>query len=164
MMSAGMDQIKKYFSNFRHRVDAYKEQIGNPELRQDYCEAAYEGLYKLSQRIKKEMKHVGHGGLDKSELAFCHNFLNDHYLNGLLQLRTVATHVVSDTGKKEGHITFYTPNNNEITLNFETSAAAAFSIDTLELPNQRSGVTSLSHLEELNAAIVRINKLLKDFA
>ena len=54
-MSPNIDQIKIDFDAFCQRIDKYREHI-NTDLQLDKCRAAYEGLYNLIERIKKECK------------------------------------------------------------------------------------------------------------
>ena len=162
-MTAGMDHIKIYFSEFCQSVDDYQENMNNPDRHRKSCIDAYEALYRLNKRIYHEVYKKKPIVLEDNELAFCHGFLNDRFLNGLLPLRTVATHVVSDTAKKVGHIFVTSPDGFEITLDAEMSAAAAFSDDILDLPNHPYGFKVFSHLEYLKKAISRINRLMKQF-
>jgi hypothetical protein len=154
-----MDQIKRDFDAFCHRVEVYRENISKPERQKDSCEGAYEGLYKLIQRLKNELRS---GALNRQEKNICHEICNDPFLNGLLELRTVATHIQSDTANKRGYLKIYAPSGPPVEISCEVTAGSAFSNNILTLPTSSSGIDRINHLENLNEAKKRIeNKLEK---
>ena len=149
--------IKLDFDAFRQRVESYRENCANPKLQKDSCEAAYEGLYKLNQRIKKELRS---GVLNKQETRICHEILDDYFLNGLLEFRTVSTHIQSDTAQKRGYIQLYVPSGQPVEISCEVSAGAVFSNNVFVLPKPHSGIDKINHLDNLNTALERIGKKL----
>ncbi len=153
-----MERIKIDFDAFCQRVEAYRGNYTNPNRQKDSCEAAYEGLYKLNQRIKNELRT---GSLNKQESSICHEILDDPFLNGLLELRTVATHIQSDTAKKRGYLQLYVPSGQLVDISCEVSAGSAFSNNIFELAEPSSGIGEINHLENLNTAKKRIEKKLK---
>ena len=154
-MNTSMERIKLDFDAFRQRVESYREKYANPRLQKDCCEAAYEGLYRLNQRIKKEL---GSGTLDKQERCICHEIRDDNFLNGLLELRTVSVHIQSNTAQKRGSIQFYMPSGQPVEISCEVSAGAAFSNNVFVLPESLSGIDKINHLDNLNTALERIRK------
>ncbi len=154
-----MEWIKTDFDAFCQRIKTYQENISNPDRRKDNCEAAYEGLYKLIQRIKKELNS---GTLNKQESGICCEIRDDRYLKGLLKLRTVATHIQSDTAKKNGSIRMYVPEGSPVEISCEVSAGSMFSINTVIFPKSPStSGGKIDHLHNLNTAKERIEKKLK---
>ena len=152
-----MERIKIDFDAFCKRVEAYRENIADPDRQKDSCEAAYEGLYKLIQRINKELQS---GALNRQESSICHEIHDDHFLNGLLELRTVGTHIQSDTAKKRGYFQIYVPSGQPVVIPCEVSAGSAFSKNIFSLPKPSSGIDKINHLENLNVAKERIAKKL----
>ena len=153
-----MGRIKIDFDAFCQRVEAYRENIANPDRQKDSCEAAYEGLYKLIQRLKNELRS---GALNKQESSICYEICDDHFLNGLLELRTVGTHIQSDTAKKRGYFQIYVPSGQPVEISCEVSAGSAFSNNIFTLPKSSSGIDKINHLENLNEAKKRIEKKLE---
>lgn len=156
-MNISMERIKSDFAAFRQRVESYRENCANHGLQKDSCEAAYEGLYRLNQRINKELES---GDLNNQEKHICHELLTDTFLNGLLELRTVSAHIESDSAKKRGYIKIYVPSGQPVELSCEVSAGAVFSNNIFSILKSHSGIDKINHLDNLNTAIKRIgNKL-----
>lgn len=156
-MSVNIERIKTDFAAFCQRVEAYSQNYLNPSLQKDSCEAAYEGLYKLQQRINKEIRS---GNLSNDQLAVCHQIVADNFLVGLLEFRKVGTHIESDTAKKRGFFQIYIPSGQPVEISCEVSAGAAFSNNIFRLPDPSSGITEINHLENLKTAKERIEKKL----
>lgn len=150
-----MKRIQADVNAFFERVECYLSHRANHDRHKDASEAAYEGLYKLSQRIKKELAE---GNLSKPENRVCNAIAQEKYLNGLLELRTIATHVKSDTAIKRGHLNLYMPSGQLISIDPELSAGAVFSHSTFRLPQPASGVSEFRHTELLSTAKARIEK------
>ena len=158
-MNSNVERIKKDFDAFCQRVETYQENVTNSDRRKDCCEAAYEGLYKLMQRIKKE---IDSGALNKQESSVCCEIRDDLYLNGLLELRTVAAHIQSDTARKRGAIYIYAPSGPRVEIPSEVSAGSAFIENIFVLRTPSSGISTINHLDNFDAAKERIaNKLKK---
>lgn len=158
-MKESMERIRRDFDAFSERVNYFSENISNPDRRKDSCEAAYEGLYKFVQRLKKELES---GDLTSQEKTLCHTIAGDNFLNGLLELRTVATHVVSDTARKKKRLQIYVPSGSSVLIPFETSAGSLFSENTFRLPKPSAGITEINHCDNLSTAVARIDKRLQE--
>ena len=156
-MSDSLIRIRQDFEAFCQRVETYRDNIASPDRAKDSCEAAYEGLYKLIQRIKKEIRS---GVLTQQASSACCEIRDDNYLNGLLELRTVATHIQSDTARRRGAMYVYAPSGPRVEIPCEVSAGGAFSGNVLVLRKPSSGISTLNHLENLDTAIDRIAKKL----
>ena len=156
-MKTSMKRIRRDFDAFNQRVNYFTQSIAIPDRRKDSCEAAYEGLYKFMKRLKKELES---GDLTNQEKMLCHTISSDKFLNGLLELRTVATHVVSDTANKKGKIQLYVPSGPLVAIHCETSAGALFSESTFRLPKPLAGITEINHRDNLCTAKARIDKWL----
>ena len=152
-----MERIQTDLAAFNHRIDVYVENNTNPGRHKDSCEAAYEGLYKLIQRIKKELLS---GDLNKLELSVCHKICNDCFLIGLLKLRTVATHVKSGTAKKKEYIHLYDPSGQPIEIHSEVSAGPVFAESIFRNDKSFSSKVPINHLHNLKTAKERIGKML----
>lgn len=150
-----MDRIKNDFDALCMRIGTYQENIANPDQHKDNCEAAYEGLYKLMQRIKKELIS---GDLNKNEKSVCCEIQDDNFLNGLIEFRTIAAHIQSDTAKKRGHFQLYVPSGQSVEFDCEVSAVAAFSEKIFKLPMPSCGIETIDHLDNLRTAKERILK------
>ena len=157
-MSSSLVRIKKDFDAFCQRVETYRENVANPNRKKDSCEAAYEGLYKLIQRIKKEFSS---GALSQQESSIFCEIRDDNYLNGLLELRTVAAHIQSDTARKRGAIYMYAPSGPQVEIPSEVSAGYVFSKNTFVLREPSFGISTINHLENLDVAKERIAKKLE---
>ena len=156
-MSVSYDRITLYFEAFSRRVDVYIENAANPYLHLDNAIAGYEGLYNLIQRVLKELES---GDLSKQEKKVCCEIRDDTFLNGLLELRTIGTHVQSNTAKKRGDLTIYVPSGQPVEIPCESSAGAVFSRSIFETPSSRTGVQSIDHKDNLITARSRINNKL----
>lgn len=156
-MNTSMARIQTDLKAFNRRIDVYIENNANPGLHKDSCEAAYEGLYKLIQRIKKELLS---GDLNKLELSVCHSICDDRYLNGLLELRTVGTHIKSDTAKKKEYIRLYDPSGQPIEIDSDVSAGPVFAESIFRKGKSFSSKVTINHLQNLKTAKERIGKML----
>jgi len=155
MSSTSLQSISNDFAAFEKRVDTYVETITGPEHNKDACEAAYEGLYKLSERIKKELNS---GNLKKQEKNAIIKIRDDKFINSLITgLRKIATHVVSDTAEKLGGSDVYLPTGQPVTIPSDVSAGAAFAKVDLILPEE---FANINHKNMLTTARQRIKKLL----
>ncbi len=81
-------------------------------------------------------------------------------MNGLLEFRTVSTHIQSDTAQKRGYIQLYVPSGQPVEISCEVSAGAVFSNNVFVLPKPHSGIDKINHLDNLNTALERIGKKL----
>lgn len=152
-MISSRQSILREFDAFSQRVEDYQAHKSK-----DKCEAAYEGLYKLFERIRHEIKS---GKLKGNDFRFCDDILNDSFLNGLIQLRTIATHIVSDTAQKKGFVQLYTTSGVPTEIPCEVSAAAAFNGDLFTYSNVVSyGTNTIKHSDYLIAARDRIKRKL----
>jgi len=155
MSSTSFRSISNDFAAFEKRVDTYVESISGPEHNKDDCEAAYEGLYKLSERIKKELKS---GNLTKQEKNAITKIRDDRFINSLITgLRKIATHIVSDTAENQGGSRVYLPTGKPVTIPSDVSAGAAFTNADLILPEE---FANINHKNMLTTARQRIKKIL----
>lgn len=159
--SESMKRVLSDANALFERVETYLTDCTNHDRHKDACEAAYEGLYKLMQRIKKELDK---GSLLMPEAHVCNAISQDKYFGGLLELRTVAAHVKSDTARKRGYLNLYMPSGQPLSIDPELSAGAVFAQPTFRLPQPVSGISELPHTEFLRTAKMRIEKLLSAVA
>jgi hypothetical protein len=152
-MNTSIRRIKSDFDAFCQRVESYREHCANHILQKDSCEAAYEGLYRLNQRIKKELES---GDLNTQQRRICHGLLEDKFLNGLLELRTVSAHIESDSAKKRGYIQIYVPSGQPVNFSCEVSAGALFSNNIFMTSESHSDSNKINHMDNLKTAVKRI--------
>ena len=161
-MSQAFDGIMKDVSAFRLRVGNYEDVINKLNLCKDACESAYESLYKLKERIDKELENIDKTDITNIEEQCCRNIFQDNFLKGLLDLRTVATHIQNDQALRNGTFSILSPEGATIELSPSASAIAVFSHNIFVLENQRFGADSINHLNNLREAERRIVKKLDE--
>lgn len=122
------------------------------------CQLAYDQLYRLWQRIKKELD--SNNDLSKGDRDACHKILEDCFLKELIGgLRVIGAHAVSDTGRKQGAIALRTPSGSPFAIPGDSSAGEVFAGPIFSFPESAS-VSSLCHSEYLAEAEKRIRKIL----
>jgi hypothetical protein len=154
--SQSMTRILTDMKAFSDRVESYLNDSTNPDRHKDACEAAYEGLYKLMQRIEKELKE---GSLNNPEKRICNKIVQDNYLKGLLPLRTIAAHIKSDTAQKQGCVHLYLPSGPPVSIDPNLSSGAVFVKPSFQLQISTSGISEIRHPELLQTAKTRLEKL-----
>lgn len=159
-MSEAFARIKVAFDAFQKRVKSFEDSENVPTTFQDACECAYEGLYKLKERIDRELeKSTDKCNLTKEEKRFCIDLFSDKFLSGLLQLRVVATHVVNDRAIKEQSFTLLSPDGFPMDLDYSASANAVFSSNIYS----PYGVGEINHRQNLREAVKRIAHKIRKF-
>lgn len=163
-MSEAFARIKAAFDAFRKRVETFEKSENVTVDFQDACESAYEGLYKFKERIVRELeKPTAKCDLTKEEKKFCVDLFKDKFLIYLLQLRTVATHIVSDIAIKEKSFPFFSSDGSPMELDCAASVNALFSNNIFASKNAHYGVIHINHRHNLRDAVKRIASKIHKF-
>ena len=157
-MDTPIDRIRNYFKAFEDRVDNYVSHKNDLEKCKDLCESAYEGLYKLKERVYTEFTNRQGSNLTKPQITLLEKMFKDEFLIGLLKIRNAATHIIIDKNHKADDITLYTTSNEQFTLDCKTSAGALFSKNIFTTKDNKSGANKIDHAGFLTEAVKRLRK------
>lgn len=157
-MNTPIDRIKSDFKDFKERVANYVTHKNDSHTCKNLCVIAYEGLYKFKQRIDKELRNRDKTKLTKSQTNQLKKMFDDSFLEGLLKVRNIATHITSNKNKDSNGIMIFSPKNEQIVIECETSAGALFASNIFSTNRSYSGTNILDHASSLNEAVKRLEK------
>lgn len=155
-MNTPIDRIKSDLMDFSERVSNYIANKNDPAKCKNLCEIAYEGLYKFKERVEKEFRNRQKSNLTKSQISQLEKMFDDNFLIGLLKIRNVATHITPDKNDKSEGLVVFTPKNEQLLIECETSAGALFTNNVFPIKKSNSGVGD--HAYFLTEAVNRLQK------
>lgn len=147
-MSEHFDRIEAYFAAFSEIIERCRTA---PTFNPADCQDAYNRLSRLRDRYLKEKPHL----TPSEQAALAKVFENDHFIEGLLNIRQIGEHVQKRT---PATIPVYT--TTPITIPVETSAGSLFDGPIVILSDTQGRKHPTDHFQNLAEAQTRIARAL----